>query len=332
MDFAGPSFAPMVLAAPLLALAGWRGLRAGEEALRRFVERERWAAGIPGFAPSRKRLRLGLGCVALLLASLALLGPLVGTTERSILRRGIDLVVALDTSRSMLARDVRPDRLGRAKREIRGLARRLRGDRLALVSFAGDARVLCPLTHDTASFELFLDEADPGRNRVGGTNLAAAIRESLRLFDGRTGAHEAIVLLTDGEDLAGEGLAAAKEAAGKGIRIFVVGMGSVGGGKIPIEEKEGKEAFLKAPGGEEVRTSLDLDGLRKIAEASGGDAIQVESSPAPLDEIYDKRISAIARREFEGTKRRVPIDRYQWPLAAAFLLGLVSTAMGERKP
>ncbi|HET6204756.1 MAG TPA: VWA domain-containing protein [Planctomycetota bacterium] len=330
MDFAGPAFAPLLLAAPLLAFAGWRGLRAGERGLRLFLAEERWKEGIPGFAPSRKRLRLLLCGGALLLASTSLLGPLVGTTEREVLRRGIDVVVALDTSNSMRARDVRPDRLGRAKREIRGLARRLRGDRLALVAFAGDARVVCPLTNDMASFEGFLDEAEPSRNRVGGTDLAAAIRESLRLFDGRTGAHEAIVLLTDGEDQAGEGLAAANEAAGRRIRIFVVGIGSVGGGKIPIEEG-GKEAFLTGPGGGEVRTNLDLEGLRKIAQATGGDAVTVESSPAPLDEIYDKRISAIAQREFEGTKRRVPIDRYQWPLAAAFLLGLAGTGLGERR-
>jgi len=330
MEFAGPSFAPALLAAPLLAFFGWRALRAGERSLGRFVAPQRWGEGIEGFAPGRKRGRLTLGAGALLLSSFALLGPTIGTAEREVVRRGIDLVIALDTSRSMLARDVRPDRLGRGKREIRSLVRRLRGDRFALVAFAGDARVVCPLTHDAASFERLLEEADPGRNRVGGTNLAAAIRTALRLFDGRTGAHEAIVLLTDGEDLAGEGLAAGKEAAARGIRIFVVGMGSVGGGKIPIEEK-GREAFLTDARGDEVRTILDLEGLRAIAETAGGDAIGVESSPAPLDEIYEKRIAAIARREFEGTKRRVPIDRYQWPLAAAFLLGLLEVAFRERK-
>jgi len=332
VTLSGPGFLPILLLPVALAILGAAARRGRRRSLERFVHAARWDEGIPGRSPVAERRRLALATTCLGLAALALLGPTVGYAEREVRRRGIDLVLAVDTSRSMLAGDVRPSRLERAKREIRGLLRRLRGDRVALVGFAGDARVACPLTHDYASFEGFLEELDPSRNRVGGTDLGAAIRESLRLFDGRSGSHEAVVLLTDGEDLTGEGLAAANAALEKRIRIFVLGVGTAEGGKILLAEGGG-ERFLEDRSGEEVVSRLESGGLAAIAERSGGEFLPVTASAAPLEDLYDARIAAVEEREFEGAVRREPIDRFQWPLAAAIGIALLVAALdgGRRR-
>jgi Ca-activated chloride channel family protein len=238
--------------------------------------------------------------------------------------------VCLDTSRSMLAQDLRPSRLERAKREVVGLLDLLRGDRVALVAFSGDARDVAPLTRDKGTLAGLLAHVSPDDNREGGTDLAAAIEHALALFDGRTGAHEAIVLLTDGEDLAGEGAKQAEEARKRGIRIFVVGVGTEAGGKIPVMEG-GKAAFLRDPDGNEVVTKLERASLERLARSTGGEFLSAEQSPTPLEDLYRARVARIEGREIESGERRVPYDRYQWPLALGLLCLLAELGLGDRR-
>ncbi len=327
-DVLAPQRIVWALAALVVALAGaWALSRRSRDRARLVVP---WLEQIvlPGSSRGRVVARVVLGTLAALFAALAAVGPVRGYTLRDVQRKGIDIVIALDTSRSMLVQDVKPDRLSRAKREVRGLLDRLRGDRAALLAFSGDVREVAPLTHDRDTIKSFIDTLSPGDNLRGGTDLGAAIDKALELFDGRTGAHEAIVLVTDGEDLEAHGLEAAQRASERGIRVYVLGMGTSAGGKIPDDAA----GFMRDPTGKEVVSRMDPESLRRIAESAGGDFATIEMSPIPLEELYEKRIATLEGRALEGGKERIPHDRYQWPLVLAAACMLVELGLRERRP
>ena len=297
----------------------------------RFVDRAQLARFLPGFSGKRAGVRVGLAAAATALIGVSLVGPVRGFTLREVRSSGLDLVVCLDTSRSMLARDVRPDRLTRAKREIQGLLDRLGGDRVALIAFSGDAREVAPLTHDRAALRQLLERVTPEDNRLGGTSLASALERALEMFDGRTGANEAVVLVTDGEDLTGEGLRMAAQAHERGIRVYVVGVGTEGGGKIPVVDEQGGERFLADKEGAEVVTRMDRASLRRLAEETGGNFLAVDEDPTPLETLYGSRVAQLQGRELIGGKQRIPHDRYQWTLALALACMLGEAGLRERR-
>jgi Ca-activated chloride channel family protein len=324
-----PELAWLSLLAGVVLVIGLLGRVRRRRELARLVAAPRLASFLPGYSRTRARARLVFATGALALLGLSVTGPVRGYTLHEVATRGIDLVVCVDTSQSMLAQDLRPSRLERARREVQGLLDRVHGDRIALVAFSGDAREIAPLTHDRTTLAGLLGELRPEDNRLGGTNLAAALEHGLTLFDDRTGANEAICLLTDGEDLEGQGAAKAAEAAARGIRVYVVGIGTVAGGKIPVPTQGGGQAFLRDGEGNEVVTRLEGSSLRALAESTGGDYLSVENSPTPLVDLYDARISKLEGRDLEGGMRRVPHDRFQWTLGLAFLLMLVESGLRE---
>lgn len=330
-DLLRPAQLVWLAAAPVLLLVGLWSLRRRRTELERLVDARHARRFLPDFSRRRAAARIVLASLALALAAFAATGPVRGYTARAVQRRGLDLVICIDTSRSMLVRDLRPDRLTRAKREVTGLIERLRGDRVALVAFAGDARDVSPLTHDRTTLRALLERVDTEENVKGGTDLGAALNHALQLFDGRSGAHEAIVMLTDGEDLEGRGLEAARTAAERGIRIYVVGMGTDGGGKIPQVSSDGRESFVADESGEEVVSALVGDTLQAIAQASGGEYIAATRSATPLEELYIARINRLEGRDLEGGVEYLPHDRYQWFLGAAALCMLVEAGLRERR-
>lgn len=313
----------------VLFVAGWWGLRARRRDRALLVSDRHTRRFLPGFSETRATLRVVFAATAVLLLVLAGTGPVRGYTTRAVPRRGLDLVVCIDTSRSMLVRDLRPDRLTRAVREVGGLIDRLQGDRVALIAFSGDARDVAPLTHDRTTLKALLDQVSPADNIQGGTDLGVALQRALGMFDGRTGAHEAIVLLTDGEDLAGEGLAAAKTAAERGIRIYVVGMGTEQGGKIPVVTNQG-EAFVTDAEQNEVISALDSSSLEEIARVTKGEYLAATRTAAPLEELYQMRISRLEGRELAGGQEYVPHDRFQWVLVLTLLCMLAEGGLRER--
>jgi Ca-activated chloride channel family protein len=326
-----PSLAWWSLLAPLLGLITWWGLQRSRADLARWVVPTRQGRFLSGVSFNRLLTRAWIGALGLAFLALAAAGPLRGFTWRAVLRKGLDIVVCLDTSRSMLAQDLRPSRLERAKREVKGLLDLVRGDRIALVGFSGDARDVAPLTRDKATLENLLTFVTTEDNQMGGTNLAAAIEHGLSLFDGRSGSHEALVLLTDGEDLSGEGAALAEEARKRNIRVYVVGIGTEAGGKIPIVGSDGKETFLRDEEGNEVVTRLDRPSLEALATSTGGAYLSASESPTPLEDLYRARISRLEGRESEGGERRVPYDRYQWPLALGLICLTLELGWGARR-
>ncbi|HLU39486.1 MAG TPA: VWA domain-containing protein [Planctomycetota bacterium] len=249
--------------------------------------------------------------------------PRLGEERVPVERRGLDVVFCLDTSRSMLARDLEPNRLERAKRDIRSLLPALLGgDRVALIAFAGETRLVVPPTHDLDSFARLLDRVDTDTVRVGGTDLAAALRRALELAEEGEERTTAIVLLTDGEDLAGAGRQAALEVRERGVVLHAVGYGSTRGSKILVEEG-GEEAFLRSDTGDEVVSTLDADSLRAMAEAAGGDLVRADVVALPLLELKRKRLDPMLQRTFEAGEETVAKTRYQWVLIPCFVLLLV---------
>ena len=326
-DFVRPQLILLALAVPILAILGGLALAARRRARRALFDERHEARFVAGFSLTRSRLRLTAACGGLLFLALALTGPVRGYTLREVQRKGLDLVVCLDTSRSMLVQDLKPDRLSRAKREIGVLLDKLKEDRAALVAFSGDVRDVAPLTRDSETLRWFLEALSPDDNLKGGTDIGGALSHALELFDGRTGAHEAIVLLTDGEDLEGRGLEVAREAAERGIRIYIVGMGTGVGGKIP----ESGGGFVRDEAGREVVSALDGSTLEAIADVSGGAYLAATSSALPLEEIYEKRIALLEGRLLQEGKERIPQDRFQWPLVVAMLFMLLETCLRERR-
>lgn len=316
-----------LLACPLALGLGLWALRKRRLARRRLVAAHQEARFMPGYSQTRARLRVLMITLAIFFGSLAILGPVRGYTLREVPRRGLDLVICIDTSNSMLVQDLRPNRLQRTKREVSLLLDRLRGDRVALIAFSGDTRDVSPLTDDRQTVKWFLEALSPNENLKGGTDLGAALGRALELFDGRSGAHEAIVLLTDGEDLEGRGLEVARDAAARGIRIYVVGMGTEIGGKIPDEMR----GWIRDENGNEVISKLDPLTLRSITEVTSGEYISAADVALPLEELYDKRISRLEGRFLEDGKERIPHDRYQWPLGLAALCMFGETLLRERR-
>lgn len=322
---------PLLGVSVLVAVVGTLGLFARRRERARLVHPRQLARFLPGVSDTRATTRVALAATAAALIALSFLGPVRGWTQRDIVQRGVDLVLCVDTSRSMLARDLRPNRLARAAREVSGVLEHMAGDRVALLAFSGDVREIAPLTHDRAVIRGLAKTLSHEDNRRGGTDLGAALERALELFDGRTGAHEAVVFLTDGEDLEGRGAEVAQVAAERGIRVYVVGLGTVAGGKIPISNEDGSEAFVRGPDGQEVVSRLEGSSLATLAELTGGAYLSTENSPTPLEDLYTSRISRLDERSIEGGKEWVGHDRFQWSLVLALACMLAEVGLRERR-
>lgn len=274
------------------------------------------------------RFLLTLLALAALIVTLA--RPQWGFESQEITRKGRDIVVAVDTSRSMLADDVTPNRLARAKLAVQDLLRILEGDRIALVPFAGTAFLQAPLTIDYGAVQDSLDELDTTIIPKGGTNLAEAIQVSLTAFGKAEGAHKAIVLFTDGEELTADALKAANDAKTAGVRIFTVGVGSSEGAMIPIEEN-GSSTFVRDDSGQFVKTRLDDGRLKEIADLTGGFYVQLVNNSNAVQTLIDQGIRQLEMRDGTQLTSRRPIERYQWPLGLALVLFLLAQSLSDRR-
>jgi len=327
--FALPEALPILLLVPLVWLVLYtldriRALRL----LRAAGPRARVLAGDLGEGQRRARRRLF--AAGLLLALIAVLQPLWGEGARRIEPRGADLLVCLDVSQSMLARDLAPSRLLRARHEIRLLAEQARGDRLGLVVFAGEARLIVPLTDDTDTFVKLAEHAGPLSVQRGGTDLGAALEAAITMLKVRTGGQGTVLLLSDGEDLEQRGLSAAETCREQDITVHCVGFGSARGSKIAVED-EGGEAFLRDRSGSEVVSAMDPGILRRIAETTGGEFVDAGARSLPLLRLYKKRILPLARESVEAEERRERRNRFQWPLLAAFVLWIMELCVTDRR-
>ena len=299
--------------------------------LHRFAAPEMVSRLTAGLSRSRAVFKAALILIALSAAIVALTEVKYGFTWEEVKREGVDIVVALDVSDSMLVEDAESggnlSRLERAKREIADLLALLEGDRIGLVAFAGTAFLECPLTLDYGAAEIFLDAIDTDLIPIKGTDLATAIRESVRAFNGGSHSSQAIILITDGEDHSGQALEAAQEAKTAGIRIFTIGIGRDEGAPIPSQGG----GFRRDRRGEIVLSRLDEPTLQKIALDTGGRYVRSVTGDVDLEQIYAQGVKASLEDQELGSKRRQRWEeRFQWFVAVALVLLMIEPLIPVR--
>lgn len=316
---------------PVMILLLRRFARTRLVALRAFASDHLLPELTANVSPRLRALKQGLFVLGVSLCVLALARPLVGWHWEEARRRGIDILFAVDTSRSMLAQDVNPDRLSRAKLAVLDLVAKLDGDRVGLLAFAGTAFLQCPLTLDADAFRQSLEALDSAIIPQGGTNIASAIQESEAAFSLGNVNHKILVILTDGEDLEANGIAAAKAAAQRDVRIFTVGVGTTSGELIPVRNADGGVDFLKNEKGQVVKSRLDDATLRQIAEATGGFYEPLGQGGQGLEMIYNRGLASIPKQELSSRRNRIYIERFQWPLALGILCLMSEMLLRDRR-
>ena len=311
---------------PAVVLLFWWSEQRRKKAIGRIVAPKLRAQLAGNASPLRRWFRSAcvLLALALLIASLA--GPRLGYDTLEVPHRGRDVIIAMDVSKSMLAPDVVPSRLDRAKLLSQDLVSELGGDRIGLVAFAGSAFLQAPLTLDHGAVLTALDELDTTVIPKGGSNIAEAIRTAEEAFGKAEGFSRAIVVMSDGEELSADAVAAAKQAAASGVKIFTVGIGSPEGSEIP----DGTGDFVRDPEtGKIVNSKLDEERLREIAEATGGFYTILDDDAA--SKLSVEGIGRMAEADITESSSRRPIERYQWPLGAAIALLMLQSMVGERR-
>ena len=278
---------------------------------------------------TRTVLRLGLFAAALAFSVLALMRPQQrGATETvTASTASADVMFVLDTSRSMLAEDVSPNRLARAKAEISQLVARLDGHRVGLIAFAGRAVPVCPLTPDHAFFDTVLSTIDTRSAGKGGTRVGDAIKTALRGFPSGGGA-KLIVLITDGDDQDQYTQEAAKAARDAGVKIVAVGLGSETGSTITLTDPQSGAKTTLMYDGKPVISKLDGDALRKIALTTEGAYVPAGTSALDLDSIMESHVKPIVRAAADASTRVIPAELFQWPVLLALLCLVASVWIG----
>ncbi len=281
----------------------------------------------PGVSVLRPSLQSGFISLGLALFAVALAQPQCGTHKELTKRTGIDVVVAVDASNSMLAKDVQPSRIERARLELLTLLDELKGDRVGVVAFAGSAFVQCPLTTDYSAAKLFLRAIDPAEMPQGGTDIGGALELSRQLLENadRGAQDRVVVLLSDGEDFGGDVEDAARKLKDAGIRVFAVGIGSETGEPIPVHNRRGEMVgYKRDASGATVLTRLDRAGLARLAEATDGEMFYRPQQVAMAEVV--KQIDQLQKSEFES-RLRVHYDQhfqyYALPGLALVLTGML---------
>ncbi len=330
MKFGALEYFWLFISIPVLIGFYLYAFRKKRKALERFAQLEMLKKLIGRISKGRQYFKAVLMILTVFFAVIALTRPQYGTKMELMKRKGIDVVIAVDVSLSMYAEDIKPNRLERAKHEIASFIDRLRGDRVGLVAFAGDAFLQCPLTLDYSAAKIFLNVLGPGLIGTPGTAIGSAIDKSISAFDPKERKFRVLVLLTDGEDHSGKAEKWANEAAKQGITIYTVGIGSTNGVPIPTKDKYGNISYKKDRKGNIVSTRLDELTLQKIALATNGKYFHAAPGRFELAEVVEA-INDMEKRELEGERFTQFEDRFQYPLAIALLLLIVEMLISDRR-
>jgi Ca-activated chloride channel family protein len=329
--FGNPGAAIWLAAPAIAAVLLWVFARTRRRITRAFVGAPLLSRMLVSVDPDRRRTKGLLFLAALLALAVAMMRPHWGAVYEKIEKKGIDVVFLVDVSKSMLADDVKPNRLERVVAEIKHFIESAPlDDRVALVCFAGLSHVQCPLTHDFSAFRLFLDDVDPKLIPRGGTELEGALYRAMQTFPDEERNHKAIVLFTDGEDHEGDADRAAAEAAKRNIRIFTVGIGSPEGALIPIVDENGNRTYLKDQDGQVVKSRLDEVVLQKIALATNGAYKRMTGGEDTLGAIYAEA-SKIEAKTLESRQEKRAVDRFQWFVAAGLVLLALDSLLPEAR-
>lgn len=317
MTFAAPVFAWLAL----LALPAMLLMRRSARIRRRML---RELTGDRGAAPvSLEKRSLGY-LIAFVLVLVALCRPQWGQNDLPGSSKGLDIVVALDVSRSMLADDLAPTRLAAAKQAIAALLQRLEGDRIGLVAFAGSAFLVCPLTLDYHTFASMLDEVGTGTLPLGGTSIERALSEAHRAFGTMPERGKVLILVSDGEGHAGDWAAAGNALRDAGILVISVATATPAGGVIPLGDGE----FVRDAKGQLVTSRLKMESLTTLASVTDGYSTSLETDKTSLESIFKQASDVLERNTFQSVRRQ-PVERFQWPLGLAVLIVLIMVWLGR---
>ncbi len=330
MRFAEPNFLWGLFTLPLFALLFVYAYHRRKKLAARFVSLSMLPKLSTSVSPWRRLTKVLLLLLAIAFLFVALARPQWGRKMEHVERRGQDLVLLQDISLSMLAEDVKPNRLVRSRHEISSFLESLTGDRVGLVAFSGEAQVMVPLTLDYGTVQMVLRELNPGW-LMPGTNLEKAIRKGMTLFknSGGPSMHSVMILMSDGEELEAAAVNAAKEAAEMGIKIYTIGIGSREGVPIPLKDKNGGSVYKKDLQGNIVTTRLEEGTLQEIANVTG--ALYFYASPGEfqLQKVLTE-IATLEKKDQSSDRMENYQDRYQIFLGLAALLFLIEAVVSER--
>lgn len=330
MQYGNLNYLYLLLVVPLLVIGYILFFRKKKRDLDRFARLELLKMAGFSFSGKKQWMKAILLIFGVLFLIAALIEPKWGYHWEEVEKKGIDIVIAVDTSRSMLADDVKPNRLKVAKREIEDLLNVLEGDRIGLVAFAGRAFTYCPLTSDYGAFRLFLNDLNANIIPVGGTAIAEAIYKGIEAFSENSNNHKAIILITDGENHEADPLKAAKKAKEKGVVIYTVGVGKKEGSYIKVIDERGKETLLKDAQGQVVKSRLDEITLNKIALETGGLYTPAYGTQWGLEKIYNESIAQIEGSVYKTQRVKKYVNRFQIPLFIALIFICLEGFVKER--
>jgi Ca-activated chloride channel family protein len=330
MNFAHAWMLHFIWLLPLIAVGLVLSARRRDRALAKVADPDLLARLIARERPGVRFFKAALTLSALIFLIIALAGPRWGSHYQEVKQKGVDIMLTVDVSPSMLVTDVKPSRLELAKRKVQDFLRVVAGDRVGLVAFSGAAFVQCPLTLDYEALVMFLTQIEPGLIPVSGTDLGDAIDKTLAAFDPKSETDKVILLITDGEDNEGKGRKAAAKARDMGVKIYVFGIGDTAGGPIP--ETDGKGGFAKDNSGKVVLSKLDEEGLATIASTTGGSYTRAAASgDLDLDVIYFAGIKAHTKAsELKSGKIKVYEERFAFFLVLALIVLLFEGLLDER--
>jgi Ca-activated chloride channel family protein len=329
VSFANPHLLWLLLVGlpGLLAFLGWAARRR-QRLLGAFIQARLLPELTTGISPARELLRSWLLVGALAGLIVALARPQWGYTWEEARQKGLDIVVAIDTSKSMLAEDIKPNRLARAKLAALDLMQSAKSDRLGLVAFAGTAFLQCPLTIDDAAFRQSVEMLDVNTLPQGGTAIAEAITTAQEAFK-EGDSHRVLVLFTDGEDQDSNAVEAARKAFAAGMRIFTVGIGSAEGELLQIRDAKGRTEYIKDDAGNVVKSRLNEALLQEIAGAAGGFYLPMRGAKV-VDTLYEKGLAPLPKSESEAKLYKRYLEQYHWPLGLAIVLLLLEMLLPAR--
>jgi Ca-activated chloride channel family protein len=327
--FANPEYLYLLLMLPLFVLLFILNEYRKKRAFRRLGNETLVKKLLPELSKFRPSVKFIIQILAISFATIILARPQFGSKMEQVKRQGVEVIIALDVSNSMLAEDIQPSRLERAKQAISRLVETLDNDRIGLIVFAGDAYTQIPVTTDYVSAKMFLSTISPDMVPKQGTAIGSAIDLGIRSFSPGSGKSRAMIIITVGENHEDDPVAKAKEAAAAGIVIHTIGIGSVEGVPISIT-LNGKKDFLKDADGNTVITKLDENILKEIAVASDGKYVRANNSNIGLDEIFND-IKKLKKQELEGKMYTEYNDQFQIFSGAALLLLLIDFLIMDRK-
>ncbi len=331
MRFANPYILHVLWLLPFLGIGLWMFLARRRKFMSRFVASNLLDDIASNFSLKKQQVSIYLLVLVFFFGIFALARPQWGYQWQEVKRTGLDILLVVDTSKSMLTRDVKPNRLERTKLAVKDLVKKLKGDRIGLVAFAGNAFMMCPLTSDYGGFLLSLNDLDVNIIPRGGTNVGQALTEAMHGYDKTPSKFKAIVIVTDGDNLEGDPLSVAKKAKENGIKIFSVGVGTQEGDLIQFSDAQGQNQYLKDDQGNVVKSRLNESLLQRLAYETGGAYVRSSGAEFGLDYIYEQHLSKLEKREIQEKMQKRYFERFQLPLTLALIFLLADTFLSRRR-